>query len=127
MKNKLRTITINGEKYVWKVIPNTDDGGNILRIWKDKKLIFDKWLMIAEITPQIIKTILQKNKIVINNSEYFWNHIPNGIEDIITFFKNDKEIYKINITDAYQITQKFIEEIMTDKDFLKELNKAEGN
>ncbi len=129
MKNKLRQITVNDEKYFWSVLPNTDDGGNILKIWKNKVLIFDKWLTINEITPKIIKTILTKNKIVINNIELFWNHIPNGIEDIIQFWKNDKKLCKFTIIDCLaEITNEIIkEDLLNNKEFLKILSIVKEN
>lgn len=43
MKKKIRWIVVNDIKYAWQVVPN-NDGGNIIKIWKNKRVIFSQYL-----------------------------------------------------------------------------------
>jgi hypothetical protein len=43
MKKKFREIKVNGIVYGWKINDNRyEDGGMWLKIWHDKKVIYDK-------------------------------------------------------------------------------------
>ena len=62
VKNKLRKIVVNNIQYVWSISkPNCDgDGSSILKIWKNKKLLYEKLISgCLNITPKIISDIIQ--------------------------------------------------------------------
>ena len=66
MKKKYRDITVGGQKYAWTVgKPNVDGDGNIaLKIWKNKKVIYDELTKNAvtgePITPKQVSDVIIK-------------------------------------------------------------------
>ena len=56
MKKKFKEIIIDGQKYGWIV-----KSDNILRIYKDKKIIYEKEV-VGEITTKIISDIIFTNR-----------------------------------------------------------------
>jgi len=59
MKKKIRWIIVNDVKYAWQVIPNNDDGGNDIKIWKNKKVIFSEYFPDNDcITPSYIAELI---------------------------------------------------------------------
>ena len=57
MKKKFKEIDIDGQKYGWIV----KDDGNILRIYKDKKIIYEK-AIVGEITTKVLADIILTNR-----------------------------------------------------------------
>lgn len=58
MKKKFREITVDGVDYAWKV--NVTDDGKYIKIWKDKKVIYEEMVNSEiDITPQTIKELVQ--------------------------------------------------------------------
>jgi hypothetical protein len=64
MRKKFRTITIDNVKYTWSAGHNNCDGGNLITIWKDKKVIHSEVVSGSiSITPSVIKEkINEKNR-----------------------------------------------------------------
>lgn len=57
MKKKFRELNLDGHKYGW--IVKDDDDGNSLRIYKDKKIIYDEVISgDIDITPKIVADII---------------------------------------------------------------------
>jgi hypothetical protein len=54
----LRDITVGGEEYKWLVEYNREIG-NKVKIWHNKKVIWDKVIQEDEITPSIIKDTIE--------------------------------------------------------------------
>jgi hypothetical protein len=59
MKKKFKEIDIDGQKYGW-IIKNDKDG-NLLRIYKDKKIIYEK-VIIGEVTSKLISDMIFTNR-----------------------------------------------------------------
>ena len=61
MKKKHRNITVNGKEYAWNVHNNVDgDGGNLVKIWYNKKVIFnDIYGGHHNITPKFISEAIK--------------------------------------------------------------------
>ena len=57
MKKKFKEIVLDGKKYGWIV----KDDGNILRIYEDKKIIYEK-AIVGEITTKILADIIFTNR-----------------------------------------------------------------
>ena len=57
MKKKFKEIVLDGKKYGWIV----KSDGRILRIYEDKKIIYEKEI-VGEITTKIISDIIFTNK-----------------------------------------------------------------
>ena len=57
MKKKFKEIVIDGKKYGWIV----KSDGNILRIYEDKKIIYEK-AIVEEITTKVISDIIFTNR-----------------------------------------------------------------
>jgi hypothetical protein len=63
MKKKYRDIVVDGEKYAWSVEPNCDDGGCIIKIWKNKKILHRLWYQKNDsITPKTIETLIKSSE-----------------------------------------------------------------
>lgn len=66
MKKKFRTITVKGITYGWTLNVNGDgDGGKVLNIWHDKKIIHSKKMEYnfdgndsIEITPRVVRKVI---------------------------------------------------------------------
>lgn len=57
MKKKFKEIVLDGKKYGWIV----KSDGNILRIYEDKKIIYEK-AVVGEITTKVISDIIFTNR-----------------------------------------------------------------
>lgn len=57
MKKKIRTITVDGQEYAWKV--GVDDS-YYLTIWKNRKILSRKTLNYGTITPKIVAEEIRK-------------------------------------------------------------------
>ena len=62
MKKKFRNITVDGKEYAW--MSKLVDGQHLtLKIWYDKKVIYEKPVGIyaKAITPKMVKYIIEKH------------------------------------------------------------------
>jgi len=57
VKKKFKEIVLDGKKYGWIV----KSDGNILRIYEDKKIIYEK-AVVGEITTKVISDIIFTNR-----------------------------------------------------------------
>jgi len=58
MKKKYRDIVVGGEKYAWRA-QEDDDYPSRVKIWKDKKVIFESALSeVDQVTPKIVADII---------------------------------------------------------------------
>lgn len=58
MKKKFREITVDGNQYAWRVYEYGDGDSLAIKIWLDKKVIYDEITNLAEVTPQTIADII---------------------------------------------------------------------
>jgi hypothetical protein len=62
MKKKYRDIVVNDKKYAWRFLQDSDpyEGGGGIRIWKDKKIVYNKWHNEnIEVTPKMVANIIE--------------------------------------------------------------------
>lgn len=77
MKKKHRDITVDGVQYGWTVKDNVDgDGGHMLVIWKDKKIIHEKFMCGLTITPGLVKRVIESI-----GMEDPWEHIIPDLQE----------------------------------------------
>lgn len=75
MRKRHRDIVVNGTKYAWTINNGGDgDGGNDLKIWLNKKVIYEDIIGgHIEITPKMISEIIKElengNVPVINDKD----------------------------------------------------------
>lgn len=61
MKKKFREITVDNLVFGWTINENCDgDGGKCVKIWKNKKIIYETILNNEYITPALIRDIIKK-------------------------------------------------------------------
>lgn len=59
-RSKLRDIRVAGEDYKWLAESAPANRGTILKIWKDRKLKYQKELPIIPVTPKIVADKIKK-------------------------------------------------------------------
>lgn len=65
MKKRYRNIIIDGISYSWSYKVNGDryEGGGMLKIWKNKKIVFERWCHCDVIvTPSYIAELITGGK-----------------------------------------------------------------
>ena len=59
MKKKHRDIIVNGLPYTWSYQPNDkQEGGGVLKIWKNKKVIYKSEVECDIVTPSYVAELI---------------------------------------------------------------------
>ena len=67
MKKKFREIVVDGKNYAWSARKH-GDGGMLVKIWKDKKIIYEEHLSYDSMTPHFISLIIADLEIHMEDS-----------------------------------------------------------
>ena len=102
MKKKHRDITVGGIKYAWTIHNNCDgDGGNCVKIWKDKKILIDELIRgDIDITPKFISEII---KVYVNSKYQSEQYKLNGVRQWINTLSYTYVVEIKGYIDATQI------------------------
>jgi hypothetical protein len=64
MKKNIRKIVVADKEYVWRVAQvNEDNGSLLLKIWQDKKLIVETYILRNRLTPKDVKGVIEYYKL----------------------------------------------------------------